>query len=1179
MPSPLTSPSTRLLVGKVTWQGWRSLGDDRPRSVARRCRRCCRGRRRVVGQRCRYGWKPPSRSGGGSRRTRSPGRTSSRDRKDHPLFGQIVVILAHNLLSVDIPDLGGVRRSAATVWGRAARGLRTRAGSAVAAVTALVVLATGASALVATGAADGMLAAMGDEPVQECPVEEPTLTVALATAARCGHEVEALDEKTPWQSSFGQPSGQVRLEIGSSADASDADGDGVFEPIETAVAEDESGRLSPAAPAVAMSFSAGGDEATSEPDVLARMTSADGQVVDVEAPFELTDPAVEGDRIVYPDVMSTGGEPSGVDLVVAVNTDGSGFSQVLRFANEAAARNPHVAELDADLGFGVSAKDASGAGLEIAREHGAFTVTDPHAAEPDADGDDPEVFRSSRPLVWTSEAPAEEPAAATAGRAAISETATPSASTTADQTDPVTGPLTPGAVVEVPTDDGGDTTEGTVGAAIMAAAEDETTAFPMFAALAVSGTLSEVTAVRSAWPDSASSYQFDGDAGVGRCLAPDPYAGYQCGLTSTHRILYEFGGLGGVGSLASADVTKAVFNINATFSYNCDKTGVWVYQTGSNAVSSATTWNNRGSWSTRLAGELVTHRTGCAGMVRSVGFDVTAGAKKVASSNWSSLTLGVRSANESTMVGWKRYIGRNDGNGSTSARATLSVTYNRAPGIPSSLTTWHSKEDYSCKTGTDRPVLRTTMPRLSAFIRDPDGNATKARFQIFRVDSGVQVWGAYMSSYLASARTHKIQVPENELFSNVVYKWHVLAKDSTGREGGWSKWCEFTVDITKPEKPNIYAVTSGEGVEAVYTNENIEAGGIGLTGKFRFGWAGSKDVVRFKYGFTDTATPKSVATSSAGTAVVSFTPTKPGPATVYVRSVDRAGNISDMSAFFIDIAAPQESHIWRMDEGTGTSVADGSWVTVKEPLALKDDGLGTAPAWVAGPHELFGSRTGDEALSLDGVDDRAATVGAGIDTSKSFVVSAHVRLPQDADLTGHDIVISQNGTIQSPFALMWWGSCRTDGGCWSFNLYQTDALNSGIVRATQSSAVTYTPGEWVHLTGSWNKDTGKASLWVCPIGTPENPAPANPIRSDSTATVTSMWRATGATVIGRGMWNDEAAHFFDGEIDNVRVFEGTVIAENKVRRLCQGADSTDFVTGLPALDPTVGDKSIEESGQ
>lgn len=862
------------------------------------------------------------------------GRTSPRDRKDHPLFSHELVILAPTLLDVDIPDLGGVRRSAATVWGRAARGIRTRAGSAVAAVTALVVLATGASALVATGAADGVLAAMGDDPVLECPVEEPTLGEALATAARCGHEVEALDEKTPWQSYFGQPSGQVRLEVGSSAAESDADGDGVFEPVETAVAEDESGRLSPSAPAVAMSFSAGGGDTATEPDVLARMTSADGQVVDVEAPFELTEPVVEDDRIVYPDVMSTDGRPSGVDLVVAVNADGSGFSQVLRLADEAAAHNPQVAALGLDLGLDVSATGADGTGLEIEHERGAFTVTDPTASEPDADGGDPEVFRSSRPLVWTSQEPTEQPAeaAALAGRAASSE-ASPNAT---DQTDPLSGPLTPVAVVELLEED----EDGAVGAAIESAAASESTEFPMFAALAVSGTLTEVTAVRSAWPDSASSYQFDGDAGVGRCLAPDPYAGYQCGLTSTHRILYEFGGLASIGKLSSADITKAVFNLNATFSYNCDKTGVWVYQTGSAAVNQSTTWNNKGSWSTRLASASATHRTDCAGMVRSVGFDVTAGAKKVASSNWSWLTLGVRSANESTMVGWKRYIGRNDGNGGTSGRATLSVTFNRAPGIPTSHKMWHGTQDYSCKTGTDRPSVRTTIPKLSVFIRDPDGNATKARFQVYRVSSDSHVWGAYMSSYLPSGRTHTIRVPVEELAENVVYKWRALAKDSTGREGGWSKWCEFVVDISKPHTPTIEVVRSGEGVDAVY-DDSVETGGSGMTGMFLLGPNGSTDTKEYRYSFGSQSFDQTARAGSSGTATISFTPKTPGPLTLWVRAYDRAGNQSiSEREHRIDVAYPQSTGLWRFDEGSGTTAYDDSG-----SLAPRDLTLGLGASW------------------------------------------------------------------------------------------------------------------------------------------------------------------------------------------------------------------------------------------
>lgn len=1102
------------------------------------------------------------------------GRSTSCRRKDHPLSGQEVVICTPTLLSVDIPDLGGVRRSAATVWGRAARGIRTRAGTAVAAVTALVVLATGASALVATGAADGVLAAMGDESVLECPVEEPSLVEALATAARCGHEVEALDEKTPWQSSFGQPSGQVRLEVGSSADASDADGDGEFEPIETAVAEDESGRLSPAAPAVAMSFSAGGEDAATDPDVLARMTSADGQVVDVEAPFELTDPVVEGDRIVYPDVLSTGGKSSGVDLVVAVNADGSGFSQVLRLTDEAAARNPHVAKLDLDLGYDVSAKNASGTGLKVAREHGAFTVTDPDAGEPEADGADPEVFRSSRPLVWTSEAPAEQPAGTTAGRAAASGSADPSPSAALDEADPLAGPLTPEAVVEIPTDEGADTEPDAVGAAIEAAAQDESTAFPMFAALAVSGTLSEVTAIRSAWPDSASSYQFDGDAGVGRCSAPDPYAGYQCGSTSTHRILYEFGGLSSVGSLASADVTKAVFNINATFSYNCDKTGVWVYQSGSNAVSSSTTWHNPGSWSTRLASALVTHRTDCAGMVRSVGFDVTAGAKKVASSNWSSLTLGVRSANETTMVGWKRYIGRNDGNGSTSARATLSVTYNRAPGVPTSLTTWHGTEKFSCKTGADRPMLRTTTPKLSVFIRDPDGNTTKARFQIWRINSSTQVWGAYMSSFQFSGRTHTIQVPTGRLAHNTVYRWRALAKDSTGREGSWSQWCEFGVDTVGPETPSVTVLTSGEGVEAAYQH-NEETGGVGLTGKFRLGPNGSTDVVKYAYSFGSQSFDKTAKAQASGTATISFTPKTSGPQSLWVRAYDRAGNQSDPPdrQHVIDVAYPESTGLWRFDEGSGTTAYDASGSEVLRNLTL-----GTGTTWGDGPHTLFESRAGDKALTLNGVSSQAAGP-AVVSSAKSFVVSAHVRLDPAAATNLQHVALSQNGTTNPAFTLGYRTSCAATGNqpCWSMMMYQSDTSNLSNVAA--QSRTTPVRGEWVHLTGAYDADTDKVSLWVCEIGTPDVPSPAEPVRADSTTTLTAPWASTGSFNVGRRTIAGVSDNYWHGQVDNVRVFDGQVVAENKIRRLCQGADDTDFEGGAPTLDPTLKDKSVEEMGQ
>lgn len=699
-------------------------------------------------------------------------------------------------------------------------------------------------------------------------------------------------------------------------------------------------------------------------------------------------------------------------------------------------------------------------------------------------------------------------------------------------------------------------------------AESTDTAFPVFAATAVSGTLGQVTAVRSAWPTSSSSYQFSGDAGVGRCVASDPNGGAACGLTSSHRILYEFGGLSKIGRLSSSDVTAAEFRVYGTHSYNCSKTPIAVYQVGSNAVHASTTWNKKGSWSTRLGVRSVNHRSGCSGLGRWVGFNVLSGAKKVASSGWSELTLGLK-ADESTMTGWKRYIGRSVPSGGSGGRGALSVTYNQRPAAPTSQQTVQLRENFGCKTGSSRPALRTTRPTVSAVLKDPDGNSVKGRFQVYRVSSNSKVWGAY-SGYLGSGKRHTLRVPSGKLSGNsVVYKWRLLAVDREGRQGTWSKWCEFTVDNVKPNPPTITAVTSG--VEAVYLNDNVEHGGIGLTGKFKFDRNGSSDTSRFKYGFNDPARARSVSVGSSGSSTVSFTPKEPLPYSLTAASVDRAGNVSTTRTYRFEVAAPQATGIWRMDEGSGTSAADGSWVRVPSPLTLTD-----GASWTTGPHDLFGSRVGDHALQLDGVNDRAITAGPVLNTDKSFVVSAHVSLDADADLSRSQAVMSQNGGPVSPFVLRWYPNCGSDPGCWQFTMRKTKAATSAMVQLNAPAGVGAQAGKWIHLTAAYDADSDRLSLYTCTIGTPTQPTAAEPVRTTSTATLTTPWAATGPFIVGRDLWNNGQTSFFDGRIDNVRVFDGQIVAENKVRRLCQGADDFDFVGGSAALDPTAKDTTVDE---
>jgi hypothetical protein len=1001
---------------------------------------------------------------------------------------------------------------------------------------ALAVVASGASAAVLATDADAF-GAFGSSPVGDtteepldCRAEVPSLAEALELAVACGTEVEATDERNPWQTTFATPESQVRLETGTEAIRSDADGDGAWEPIDTSVADGSDGRLDVAAPAMAMSFADGTD-----PDApLVRAEPSDGELVDVAAPVALTEAVVDGDEITYPDVLD------GVDLVVTVNQDGTGWTQALRFGTARAVRAAQVADLGLDEG-----PDVHAPGLRVVREHGAFRVVD---GDTDAvRAADSEVVVSTRPVVLTSEPASDAPRAAGTARASGTKTA---------------GPQQTGKVVEP--EDGSSTTE-----TLSAAAADSDTAFPVFAATAVSGTLGEVTAVRSAWPTSSSSYQFEGDAGVGRCVVSDPNAGWECGLTSSHRILYEFGGLSKIGGLSSSDVTAAEFRVYGTHSYSCSMTPIAVYQVGSNAVSSSTTWNNKGSWSTRLGIKSVNHRPDCSGLTRWVGFNVLSGAKKVASSGWSALTLGLKS-DESSMTGWKRYIGRTVPSGSTGGRGALSITYNQRPAEPTSLQTVQLRENVGCRTGTDRPVLHTTQPTVSAVLRDPDGNSLKGRFQVYRVSNDTKVWGAY-SGYLSSGKRHTLRVGALAA-NNVVYKWRVLAVDREGRQGAWSRWCEFTVDNVKPNPPTIDAVTTG--VDAVYLDNHAEHGGIGLRGKFRFGRNGSSDVVRFKFGFNDPTRPRLRSVGSGGTSVVSFTPSEALPYTLTAVSVDRAGNVSNTATYRFEVAAPQATGIWRMDEGAGTTVADGSWVRVKSPLTLTD-----GPVWTDGPHELFGSRAGDHALRLDGIDDRALTAGPVMDTSRSFVVSAHVMLAPDADLSRSQVVLAQRGVHVSPFALGWRADCRSGAGCWQFSMRKADTPTPASVAVSAPSGVGAQAGKWVHLTAAYDVFSDQLSLYTCTIGTPTEPTPAEPVRTTSTATMTTPWESTGAFVVGRDEWNDGQTSFFKGRIDNVRVFDGQLVAENKVRRLCQGADDYDFVSRGSAVDPTDEDATADEADQ
>lgn len=164
-------------------------------------------------------------------------------------------------------------------------------------------------------------AAPAEEADSECSGEAADREAAQAQARACGIRVESLADRTEWESLFAEPfaagSDGVLFTWESSAQAQRARVDGEWVAISTQLTENAaSGRVTPAASALPMSFSGGGD------GELARIGRGGHELVmSSPLPGRLPTPVVSGSSLMYPAVLP------GVDLIVTVNEDGTGFSQ------------------------------------------------------------------------------------------------------------------------------------------------------------------------------------------------------------------------------------------------------------------------------------------------------------------------------------------------------------------------------------------------------------------------------------------------------------------------------------------------------------------------------------------------------------------------------------------------------------------------------------------------------------------------------------------------------------------------------------------------------------------------------------------------------------------------------------------------------------------------------------
>src|SRR4051812_5016513 len=215
------------------------------------------------------------------------------------------------------------------------------------------------------------------------------------------------------------------------------------------------------------------------------------------------------------------------------------------------------------------------------------------------------------------------------------------------------------------------------------------------------------------------------------------------------------------------------------------------------------------------------------------------------------------------------------------------------------------------------------------------------------------------------------------------------------------------------------------------------------------------------------------------------------------------GSIDDARVYQSALSADDVGQLvnagnWRFDEGTGTTAADDS--PNHNSLTLT-----SGASWTAGA-------VGNSALLFNGTNGAAEASGPILDTTQGFTVAAWVRTDT---ATGVRTAVSIDGSQISGFFLQ-----RRGDGTFAFARIATDAPGTAAAAATTTVAQV---GQWYHLVGVYDNGANTLTLYVNGV-------------KQQTVTAPAAWKATGHLVVGRGKYAGAASDFWQGAIDDVRVF-------------------------------------------